>query len=686
MPNLNPAENDFLIKITAIIEANISNEQFGVSELAQEIGMSRSNLLRKVKKLTDLSVSQFIRQVRLNKAMEILREGSMNVSEVSYQVGFSSTSYFIKCFREHYGYPPGEVGKHQVEEKIEHEPKESPKRKKNPVLIISYSVFTLIVVLVFIFKPSFSPKKELDKSIAVLPFKNDSNDSTNVYIINGLMESVLNNLQKIEDLRVISRTSVEKYRNSGKTIPEIAQELNVRYFIEGSGQKIGDQIMLNIQLIEGEDDKHLWAEQYSRDTKDIFNLQMEVAKNIAGQIEAIITPEEQKLIEEVPTDNLEAYDHFLKGQDLFFKGTAEGLLASIPWFEKAVELDPEFAQAYADLAIVYYFMDMYQAEKKYSEQINSYADKAIFYNDKLPQALLAKAFFYMNANENELAEPYLKKALEYNPNSSFVIGTLSDFYASRIPDTKKYLEYALKGISIDIASNDSASASYIYLHLSNAFIQSGFVEEAEKYINKSLEYDPANLFSAYVKPYILYAKNKELGALKEGLIQALSKDTMRFDIIQEIGKVCYYQRDFQESYKYYKRFIDITTAMHLDVYPFEKGKIGYVFDQLGKKEEAGKLFKEYFEYCQQDQSIYKHVSLAMYYSYMNNKEKAIEHLKLFAQQDNFHYWTILFLDWDPLVENIKDLPEFKKIFKQIETNFWGSHREIKKSLEQKNLI
>ena len=102
------------------------------------------------------------------------------------------------------------------------------------------------------------------KSIAVLPFINDSNDSTNVYIINGLMESTLNNLQKIKELRVISRTSVEKYRNNPKTIPEIARELNVHYLIEGSGQKIGDQILLNIQLIEAPSDKHLWSEQYNR--------------------------------------------------------------------------------------------------------------------------------------------------------------------------------------------------------------------------------------------------------------------------------------------------------------------------------------------------------------------------------------------------------------------------------------
>ena len=114
MADSNSIENDFLRSLTEIIQQNISDEMFGVSELAKEIGMSRSNLLRKIKKSANVSASQFIRQVRLQYAMEILIQTSVTVSEVSYKVGFSSTSYFIKCFRDEYGYPPGEVGKRDV--------------------------------------------------------------------------------------------------------------------------------------------------------------------------------------------------------------------------------------------------------------------------------------------------------------------------------------------------------------------------------------------------------------------------------------------------------------------------------------------------------------------------------------------------------------------------------------------
>ena len=419
MPDSNSRENDFIRRIIEIIEENISNEQFGVSELAHQIGMSRSNLLRKIKKLTKLSVSQFISQVRLKGAMEMLKQQSFTVSEVSYRVGFSSTSYFIKCFREFYGYPPGEVGKRDLIEPGSGQGERSG--RKRLVIVAGVSVLILSAALLFIIvKPGASVPPDLEKSIAVLPFNNNSNDSTNIYLINGLMESILDNLQKIEDLRVISRTSVEKYRNNPKTIPEIARELNANYLVEGSGQKIGDQILLNIQLIDANSDKHLWAKRYKREARDIFELQLEVARSIADEIEAIITPEEAAQIERVPTKNLEAYDYFLKGLDPFQRGTREGLEEAIPLFEKAIELDPEFARAHADIAIAYAFLDLYQVEKKHSDQIDYYADKALLFDPKLPQSLIAKAMFHNTREEYELALPYLEKALEYNPNSSIL--------------------------------------------------------------------------------------------------------------------------------------------------------------------------------------------------------------------------------------------------------------------------
>ena len=769
-------ENDFLKKITAIIEKNISNENFGVSELAREAGMSRSNLLRKVKSLTNLSVSLFIRQVRLKNAMEILKEESLNVSEVSYQVGFSSTSYFIKCFREHYGYPPGEVGK---DESVEHltppsgfsgffqelkrrkvvrvitvyaaaafvilelmsiviEPLRLPEWTLSMVIVLLVIGFIIAVILSWIYdvrpeggwektrpahsseekvarggsrswkiasfisfvviaglivlnlaprqdQPQLSP--DLEKSIAVLPFNNESNDSTNIYLINGLMESLLENLQKIEDLRVISRTSVEKYRNNPLTTPEIATELNANYLVAGSGQKMGDMILLNIQLIDAVHDKNLWSERYKREARDIFELQLEVAKNIADAIEAIITPEEAEQIEKIPTDNLEAYDYYLQGMEPLQRGNREGLEEAILLFEKAIELDPEFALAHAYMAIAYAYLDIFQVEKKYADQIDYYADRALLLDPKLPHGLIAKATSHNIRGEYELALPYLEKALEYHPNSSRVISRLADFYFSYMPDTEKFLEYALMAMELDPASHDSVDASNIYLQMSSAMMQTGFVNEAEKYIDLSLEYNPENLYAELLKAHILLDEDGDLEQTKELLLEALQKDTSRYDIMKDIGVICYYLHDYECAYSYFRRIFEITESQGMDRYGGEKGKMGLVLSELGRPEESEEYFQEYLEWAENTQSVFKHLSLAAYYSYMGDTTRALEHMDQFSEQEKYPYWYILFFGLDdPLFHNIDDLPEFKKIHREIELKFWRYHKQIKDSLKKKGLL
>ena len=334
MSNTEIMRSDFINKAEAIILENISNEQFGVSELAETMNMSRSNLLRKIKKDTQLSASQFIRQVRLQKGMEMLKQNTMTVSEISYQVGFGSTSYFIKCFREYYGHPPGEVGKEiLVDENVAIQ--DNVLNRYRWQLLTAVSLIVIVISILLFNKESTSTTEvEIEKSIAVLPFNNESSDSTNLYFVNGLMESALGNLQKIEDLRVISRTSVEKYRDTDKGIPEIAEELNVNYVVEGSGQRVGDQVLLNIQLIEASSDRPIWVEQYSREVGDVFALQNEVAKKIAAAIKAIVTPAELEQIEKIPTENLLAYDYYLRHLPHIYRERMKDLNKPLDYLKK----------------------------------------------------------------------------------------------------------------------------------------------------------------------------------------------------------------------------------------------------------------------------------------------------------------------------------------------------------------
>lgn len=689
MTGTSPSESDFIRKLTAIVEENIANEQFGVSELADKMHMSRSNLLRKVKKETNLSVSQLISQVRLRLGMELLRAAKLNVSEVSHQVGFSSTSYFIKCFREYYGYPPGEVGKR---DNLKQEPipgnlpiAENKHRKRNFIILGSASLIVALVAVLFFYKKlPTAQTRQVEKSIAVLPFKNDSNDSSNLYLINGLMESTLINLQQIKDLRVLSRTSTEKYRNATRSIPEMASELNVVYFIEGSGQKIGDQIVLNIQLIDGHNDNHLWAKQYRRETKDIFALQQEIAKDVAEEIQAIITPEEVEQLEKIPTKNMEAYDYFLKGRQ--FLSYRTNLESAVNFFNKAIELDNKFAMAYADAAIAYYYIDIFKADKKYTAEIGDYSDKALLYDPKNAESLMAKAIYYMQRKEHELAIPYLERGLEYNPNSSEIIAVLADLYGGYVPNTTKYLEYALKGLRLSIGSTDSITTSYTYLRLSNALAQSGFTDEALKYIDKSLAYNPDNPFSRHLRAFILYAKEGDLRHTRELLIKEFNKDSTRFDILQDIGKVSYYLGDYEGAYQYYEKFEAIREHGNLDVYVHENLIIGDVYLRAGHKEKAKEFVESYKHYIDNEKSIYKSLGLASYYAYRHDTKKVVEYMKLAAKEENYMYWVVLFCDKDPQFESVTNIPEVKQAVEIIKKKFWDNHKKIKSTLEEKGLL
>ena len=684
MSNTSGFGSDFIEKAEAIILENISNEQFGVSELAEAMNMSRSSLLRKIKTQTQLSASQFIRQVRLIKGMEMLKQDTLTVSEISYQIGFGNTSYFIKCFREKYGYSPGEVRKRKLPDANADVQTNFFTKYKWHLLTAAFLV--VIVLSVLLFSKKSTVTTEFEKSIAVLPFKNESSDTLNLYFVNGLMESTLNNLQKIADLRVISRTSAEKYRNTNKGIPEIAEELNVNYVVEGSGQRMENQVLLNIQLIEATDDRPVWSEQYSREVEDVFALQNEVARKIADAIEATVTPAELKQIEKIPTENLEAYDYYLQALEPYNTGTKEGLTEAISLFEKAIEQDPQFALAYAYIAFSYYHLDQFQKQKQYTEQINNNADKALLYNAKSAESLIAKALYYMQIKEYRLALPHLEKALEYNPNSSSVVQMLASLYSNEIPNTEKYLTYALKGIQLDIAAYDSITKSYIYLNLSNAFIQNGFVDEATTYINRSLDYNPDNYYSPMLKAYILFAKDGNIKQTQKLLLKEWNKDTARLDILQEVAKFHYYAEEYDSAFYYYEKFVKARERNGLDIYPQEDVKIALVYKKKGLDEKAAKFFDAYAGYCENDQSIYKSVSMAVKYCYEGKYDKAIEQLKIFATQDNYQYWVLLFLKKEPLLKPLKNHPEFEGVIQKIETRFWKKHEILEKQLENKGLV
>ena len=218
------------------------------------------------------------------------------------------------------------------------------------------AVIAVIGLLVFRHRPPPATVKLLvpEKSIAVLPFENRSRDPDNAYFADGIQDEILTRLSKIADLKVISRTSTQHYKSAPENLSEIAKQLGVAHILEGSVQKSGDAVRVNVQLIKAANDSHLWADTFDRKLTDIFSVESEVAKAIADQLRAKLTGQEEQIIAAKPTDNPEAYDAYLRGLAYRLKTTTTpaNALGAQKYLREAVRLDPKFALAWALLSHV----------------------------------------------------------------------------------------------------------------------------------------------------------------------------------------------------------------------------------------------------------------------------------------------------------------------------------------------
>jgi TolB-like protein/AraC-like DNA-binding protein/tetratricopeptide (TPR) repeat protein len=685
MSDIYTSTDPFLRRAIAVIETHLEEEDFGVAELAEELNMSRSTLLRRIKGGAGVSVSIFIRKVRLRQAKELLQDNSLTISEVAFKVGFSSSSYFAKCFREEYGYPPGEEGKQQV---APIPPSPSPVEVAPPTSLNWWAMallvgLVLIVVVsgLLLWWPSGPESTAASKTIAVLPFQNDSQDSSNVYLINGLMVALIDNLHQINDLQVTSRTTVERYRGVSRTVPELAEELGVSYFVEGSGQKIDDQILLTLRLIDAQADTLIWSRRYQRETTDIFQLQTEVSTSIAQEIEVIITPEEQQRIGLPPTNNLLAYDHYLKGLEQIKTETREGLIAGIASFQQAIAEDEQFAHPHAYLAISYYFLDLFQVEGSHLEDINTYADKALLFNPDLNESLIGKALYYMQAGQYELAIQFFHKVLAKSPDSGWIHNLLSTIYSLHLPDTEQYLRHALQGIRYVEAGQDSAAISAAYMHLSNALSQNGFFEEAEPFLEKSLRYQADNLFAEMLLIYVKMGKVYDLDVAYQRFQTLLARDSTFLPILQEVAKFAYFRGEYEAAWGYYHRLLDIEQAIGINMFPGEDIKIAYVLEQMDRPAEAAQYQESYLAYLQKEESIYRDVGYAMYYASKGEQDQAMASLKAFSQQDGYPFWLVIFIDQDPIMQPLTLDPAYAPTIQRIRDKFWNQHRQMRAVLE-----
>jgi serine/threonine protein kinase/Tfp pilus assembly protein PilF len=258
--------------------------------------------------------------------------------------------------------------------------------------------------------------------IAVLPFENLSPDPSNAYFANGIQEEILTRLASIADLKVISRTSTQRYQSKPRNLAEIAKQLGVANIVEGSVQKAADQVRVSVQLINAQSDSHLWADTYDRKLTDIFSVESEVAKAIADQLRAKLTGQEEQVIAAKPTDNPEAYDAYLRGlaYDLKPELTPDEFLAQQKFYREAVRLDPKFALAWAALSNVDsagYLQRGLQPTVALREEARQAAETALTLQPNLGEAILAKGLYYYSClKDYDTAVRYFEQARQFLPN------------------------------------------------------------------------------------------------------------------------------------------------------------------------------------------------------------------------------------------------------------------------------
>ena len=341
-------------------------------------------------------------------------------------------------------------------------------RKNNKTRIIIASVAVLaLIVLGYFFIPKHSDSSiPVEKSIAVLPFTNLSNDPEQEYFSDGIVEAILDHLFKIGELKVTSGTSTKRYKNTELSVKEIGRELDVSSILEGSVQKMGNNVRITAQLIDAKSDVHLWSETYDRNISDIFSIQSEVAQTVARELKATLTLKAKGQIEKNQTSNVEAYDLYLQGRFFWNQRTEEGQKKSIECFEKSIAIDPDYALAYTGLADAYFILTWYRwlPNPEGYVKAKKYALRAIEIDKNLAEAHAALGWLlFWSEWKWEEARKELKLAIELNPNYA----NAHQYYAELLDilrqdkEAREQINLALELDPLSLAMN-SNSVQYYY--------------------------------------------------------------------------------------------------------------------------------------------------------------------------------------------------------------------------------
>ena len=460
-----PTDKNSIEKLDQLIDKNILNGSYSIDDICLELGMSRSQLFRLVKEGTDLSTSRYIRRRRLLKGKELIETTDRKIAEISYEIGLDSPQTFTKYFTEEFGVSPSEYRKNREKEPLE-EPsfeelevvqvpkiqvvEEVPfvanKQGKYKYVALALLVIVLAAAGVWIIKGS-GAFSESENSIAVLPFKSNGNPEA-VLLAEGVTDQIHGSLTTLRHLKVISKNSSELFRESKKTVPQIASELHVAYVLGGTTTHNGARVRITMELVKASEDRVVWTRQYEGKASEIIGLINKIAQDITKRFQLKPSQSLAAKSNQMPTDNPEAYNEYLQGKQLLATRTKEKLLASITKFDKAIALDSNFSDAYACKASAYFSLgnlshidldsSFRMTEREVLKSIRLDADNA--------QAYGLLAAVYRDEYRWEQANSTFQIALRCNPNNAQV-----NYWYSLMLRSLGLLEEALKYSSRAVA-------------------------------------------------------------------------------------------------------------------------------------------------------------------------------------------------------------------------------------------
>ncbi|MFB0566642.1 MAG: protein kinase [Candidatus Aminicenantaceae bacterium] len=499
--------------------------------------------------------------------------------------------------------------------------REIPKRRLEIKLnkFLKYGGAVIILILLIVAGILLIPKhREPINSIAVLPLENLSGDPEQDYFVDGMTDALITELSKIGALkRVISRQSVMNYKNTDKLLPEIARELNVDAIVEGSVLVIGEKVRIAAQLIEARTDRHLWVESYERDLKDIFDLQSEVARKIAKEIKATMTPEEQIRLGKFTPVNPDVYQLYLRGRFFWNKRTEKDLKKAIEYFEEAVKADPDYALAYAGLADSYQILPEYSSfpsEEAYQKS-NEAALKALEIDESLAEAHVSLA-----ANKHDYewdwvgAEREFKRAIELNPGYA----TAHFWYA------------------------------YHLVHLAR-------LDEAIKEIKRAHELDPFSLVINRWVGTVFYNAHRFEEAI-DALQMTLEMDPTILNIHMMLGLTYLAKSMYEEALAEFQKEKELRGRWH----PRIEACIGITYARMGKRAEAAQVLEDLLERSKKADFIPYY--LAHFYFALGENDKGFELLEKASEKLRR---PLSSLKVDPLLDGVRSDPRFAALLRKM---------------------